>query len=120
MKTFELTDKTMKAWNTARNEKPVYINFSATRMSNAVKPNTLVQFTDFRGRKYSVPVKNRPEMLKVMAFFAELKKESLAISRVLSEYPVSYGKIPTKFHAEIRKELKALKLTKQAISIILA
>ena len=120
MKTFELTDSTLKAWNTARNEKPVFINFAATRMSNAVKPNTLVQFTDFRGRKFSVPVKNRPEMLRTMAFFAELKKESLAISQVLSEYPVSYGKIPVKFHPEIKKQLKALKLSKQAISIVLA
>lgn len=113
-------EKSQLLMNTARNEKPVYINFSATRMSNAVKPNTLVQFTDFRGRKFNVPVKNRPEMLKTMAFFSELKKESLAISQVLSEYPVSYGKIPTKFHAEIRKQLKALKLSNQAISIILA
>ena len=113
-------EKNQLLMNTARNEKPVYINFSATRMSNAVKPNTLVQFTDFRGRKFNVPVKNRPEMLKTMAFFSELKKESLAISQVLNEYPVSYGKIPTKFHAEIRKQLKALKLSNQAISIILA
>ena len=113
-------EKSQLLMNTARNEKPVYINFSATRMSNAVKPNTLVQFTDFRGRKFNVPVKNRPEMLKTMAFFSELKKESFAISQVLSEYPVSYGKIPTKYHAEIKKQLKALKLSKQAISIVLA
>lgn len=114
------SDKMQLLYNTGRNEKPVYINFSATKMSNAVKPNTLVQFTDFRGRKFNVPVKNRPEMLRTMAFFSELKKESFAISQVLSEYPVSYGKIPTKFHAEIRKQLKALKLSNQAISIILA
>lgn len=113
-------EKSQLLMNTARNEKPVYLNFSATRMSNAVKPNTLVQFTDFRGRKFNVPVKNRPEMLKTMAFFSELKKESLAISQVLNEYPVSYGVIPKKFHTEIRKQLKALKLSNQAISIILA
>ena len=106
--------------NTARNEKPVYINFSASKMSQAVKPNTLVQFTDFMGRKFNVPVKNRPEMLRTMAFFSELKKESAEIKRVLNEYPVSYGKIPTKYHAEIKKQLKALKLSKQAISIVLA
>lgn len=113
-------EKSQLLMNTARNEKPVYLNFSATKMSNAVKPNTLVQFTDFRGRKFNVPVKNRPEMLRTMAFFSELKKESFAISQVLSEYPVSYGIIPKKFHTEIRKQLKALKLSNQAISIILA
>jgi len=113
-------EKSQLLMNTARNEKPVYINFSATKMSNAVKPNTLVQFTDFMGRKFNVPVKNRPEMLRTMAFFAELKKESAAIKNVLSEYPVSYGQIPTKFHAEIKKQLKALKLSNQAIAIILA
>ena len=66
MKTFELTDTTLKAWNTARNARPVYINFAASRMSNAVRPNTLVEFTDFRGRKFSVPVKSRKQMLKTM------------------------------------------------------
>ena len=119
MKTFELTDSTLKAWNTARNEKPVFINFAATRMSNAVKPNTLVQFTDFRGRKYNVPVKNRPEMLRTMAFFAELKKESLAISRIIADYPLYYGQIDKKFIPAVKRELKALKLTPKAINNIL-
>ena len=113
-------DKNQLLMNTARNEKPVFIQFAATRMSNAVKPNTLVEFTDFMGRKYRVPVKNRPEMLRTMAFFAELKKESAAIKNVLAEYPVSYGQIPVKYHSEIKKQLKALKLSKQAISIVLA
>ena len=113
-------EKSQLLMNTARNEKPVYINFSASKMSQAVKPNTLVQFTDFMGRKFNVPVKNRPEMLRTMAFFSELEKESAEIKRVLNEYPVSYGKIPTKYHAEIKKQLKALKLSKQAISIVLA
>ena len=102
------------------NERPIYINFAASKMSNAVKPNTVVEFTDFMGRKYRVPVKNRPEMLRTMAFFAELKKESAAIKNVLAEYPVSYGQIPVKYHSEIKKQLKALKLSKQAISIVLA
>ena len=113
-------EKSQLLMNTARNEKPVFIQFAATKMSNAVKPNTLVEFTDFMGRKYRVPVKNRPEMLKTMAFFAELKKESAAIKNVLAEYPVSYGQIPVKYHSEIKKQLKALKLSKQAISIVLA
>ncbi len=113
-------EKRLTIENTARNEKPVFIQFAASRMSNAVKPNTLVQFTDFMGRKYNVPVKNKPEMLRTMAFFTELKKESAAIKQILSEYPVSYGKIPKKFHSEIKKQLKQLWLSPQAISIVLA
>jgi hypothetical protein len=33
------------------------------------------------------------------------KTESVAINKILSEYPVVMGKFPTKYHSEIRKEL---------------
>ena len=107
------------AYNTARNERPVFINFSATKMSNAVKPNTIVEFTDFMGRKHKVACKNRPEMLKAMAFFADLKKESLAISRIIADYPLYYGQIDKKFIPAVKRELKAIGLGPKAIKKVL-
>ena len=119
MKTFELSENTLKAWSTARNEKPVYINFSATKLSNAVKPNTIVEFTDFLGKKHKVACRNNSEMKKAMAFFAELKKESLAISRIIADYPLYYGQIDKKHLSSVKRELKALGLSSKAIQRVL-
>ena len=107
------------AYNTARNEKPVYINMAASKMSQAVKPNTIVIFKDFMGREHKVICRNKPEMLKAMAFFKELKKESLAISRVIADYPLYYGQIDKKHIPAVKRELKALKLGPKAIENIL-
>ena len=119
MKTFELTDTTLKAWNTARNEKPVYINFAATKLSNAVKPNSIVEFTDFMGRKHKVVCRNKPEIKKAMDFFSMLKRESAFIKLVLADYPMYATN--KKQAACVRRELKQyLKLnTKQIDNILL-
>ena len=107
------------AYNTARNEKPDYINFSATKLSNAVKPNTIVEFTDFMGRKHKVVCRNKPEMRKAMEFFSMLKRESAFIKLVLNDYPMF---ATNKKHATlVKRELKQyLKLnTKQIDNILL-
>ena len=106
------------AYNTARNERPVYINFSATKLSNAVKPNTIVEFTDFMGRKHKVVCRNKPEMLKAMKFFSTLKTEKLVVIRILQDYPL-YA--TNKKHATMaRRELRQyLKLSPKAIDNIL-
>ena len=119
--TNEFNQFTETAYNTGRNEKPVYKNFAASKMSQAVKPQSIVEFTDFMGRKHRVAVKNNTELKKQMAFFAMLKKESLTISQIISEYPISKGKIVKKYLPQLRKELKeTLSLTKKQIDLILA
>lgn len=117
--TNEFNQYTETAYNTGRNEKPVFINFSASKMSQAVKPNTIVEFTDFMGRKHKVVCRNKPEMLKAMKFFSELKKESAAIKRIITDYPLYYGQIDKKFIPAVKRELRALKLTPKAINNIL-
>ena len=107
------------AFNTARNEKPVYLNFAASKMSQAVKPNSIVEFKDFMGRTHKVVCRNTPEIKKAMAFFSELKKESLAISRIIAQYPMSYGQVTKKFIPEVRKELKGIGLNNQSIEKVL-
>ena len=107
------------SFNVARNEKPVYLNFSASKFNIPVKPNSIVEFKDFMGRTHKVVCKNNTEIKKTMMFFSELKKESLSISRIISQYPMSYGQITKKFIPEVRKELKSLGLTKSSIDKIL-
>jgi len=113
--TNEFTDV---AYNTARNERPVYINFSATKLSSAVKPNTIVEFTDYMGRKHKVVCRNKPEMFKAMQFFSILKKESAFISIVLNDYPFY---TTNKKHATlVKRELKQyLKMSPKQIDNIL-
>ena len=106
------------AYNTARNERPVYINFSATKMSQAVKPNTIVEFTDYMGRKHKVICRNKPEMKKACEFFSMLKRESTFIKMVLNDYPMF---ATNKKHATlVKRELKQyLKMSPKQIDNIL-
>lgn len=107
------------AYNTARNERPVYVNFSATKMSNSVKPNSIVMFKDFMGRQHKVVCRNKPEIKKACEFFAILKAESAQISRIIADYPMSYGQIDKKFIPAVKRELKAMGLGNKQIENIL-
>ena len=119
-KTNEFNQYTEIAYNTSRNEKPQYKNFSASKFNIPTKPNTLVEFTDFMGRKHLVQCRNNSELKKQMKFFAELKKESLTINQIISSYPISMGKIEKKFIKDCRNELKqTLGLSKKQIDLIL-
>jgi hypothetical protein len=110
---------TETAYNTSRNEKPQYKNFAASKMSQSVKPNSIVEFKDFMGRTHKVVCRNNSEVKKQMKFFAELKKESLTISQIISQYPIKLGQIEKRFVAECKRELKQFGLSKRAIDIVL-
>jgi hypothetical protein len=114
--TNEFTDV---AYNTARNERPVYVNFSATKMSNSVKPNSIVIFKDFMGRTHKVVCRNKPEIKKAFEFFSMMKKESAQITRIISQYPMSYGQVTKKFIPEVKRELKGMGLSSKQIENIL-
>ena len=101
-------------------ERPIYLNFAASKMSNAVKPNTIVEFTDFMGRKHKVACRHNGDMKKAMTFFAVLKRESTRINEIIASFPMSYGRIPKKFIAEAKRELKAIGLSAKAIDIVLS
>jgi hypothetical protein len=117
--TNEFNQFTETAYNTSRNERPQYRNFAASKMSQCVKPQSIVEFTDFMGRKHRVAVRNNTELKKQMKFFAELKKESLTIREIILSYPISMGKVQKKFLAECKRELKQFGLSKRAIDIVL-
>jgi len=101
------------------NERTVYLTFAASKMSNAVKPNTIVEFKDFMGRTHKVACRHNGDMKKAMTFFAVLKKESARINEIVSSFPMSYGRIPKKFIAECKRELKSIGLSNKAIEIVL-
>ena len=107
------------AYNTARNERPVYVNFSATKMSNSVKSNSIVIFKDFMGRTHKVVCRNKPEIKKACEFFSILKKESAQITRIIAQYPMSYGQVTKKFIPEVKRELKGMGLSSKQIENIL-
>ena len=110
---------TDKAYSTARNERPVYVNFSDSKMSNSIKPNSIVMFKDFMGRQHKVVCRNKPEIKKACEFFSMLKKESAQITRIISSYPMSYGQVTKKFIPSVKRELKAMNLSPKQIANIL-
>ena len=107
------------AFNTARNERPVYINMAASKMSNSVNPNSIVMFKDFMGRTHKVVCRNKPEIKKACEFFSMLKKESAQITRIISQYPMSYGQVTKKFIPEVKRELKGMGLSSKQSEKIL-
>lgn len=118
--TNEFNQYTEVAYNTSRNEKPQYKNFSASKFNIPTKPNSMVEFIDFMGRKHLVQCRNNTEVKKQMKFFAELKKESLTINQIISSYPISMGKVEKKYLSQCRKELKeTLNLSKKQIDLVL-
>lgn len=118
--TNEFNQFTEVSYNTSRNERPIYKNFAASKMSQCVKPQSIVEFTDFMGRTHKVAVRNNTELKKQMKFFGMLKKESSTIKTIISQYPIKLGKVEKKFLTECKRELKSvLKLTNKQLDIVL-
>ena len=82
-----------------------YVNFAASKMSNNPKFEVIVTYTDFMGRIHNIVCKSRPALKRANEFLKMFKTESVAINKILSEYPVVLGKFPKKYHSEIKKEL---------------
>ena len=111
---------TETAFNTSRNERPIYRNFASSKMSNSVKPKSMLEFTDFMGRVHKVSVRNNTELKKQMKFFGMLKRESSTIKQIIASYPIKLGKVEKRFLAECKRELKSvLKLTNKQMEIVL-
>jgi hypothetical protein len=91
-------------------------NFSATKLSNSVKPMTVVQFTDILGKKHIIKCANKTKMKEAMAFLSILKQDTATLKQIISEYPISYGRIPKKFMKEFRSELKPMGFSNEFIN----
>ena len=91
-------------------------NFSASKISNSVKPMTVVEFTDIFGKKHIIKCANKTKMKEAMAFLSILKADTATLKNILSEYPISMGRIPKKFMKELRSELKPLGFSNEFIN----
>jgi hypothetical protein len=91
-------------------------NFSASKMSNSVKPLSVVEFTDIFGKKHIIKCANKTKIKEAMIFLSMFKEETTTLKNILSEYPISMGRIPKKFMKELRSELKPLGFSNEFIN----
>lgn len=82
--------------------------FAASKMSQAVKPMTIVEYTDLLGTVHRIPVRNRTQMREVQLYLSIFKAEAATVKSIISEYPMTYGRVPKRFLSELKRELKAV------------
>ena len=87
------------------NMSTIYNNFAASKMSNNPRFEVVVSFKDFLGKEHNIVCKNRKKLAEANQFLKMFKTETVAINKILSEYPVVLGKFPKKYHSEIKREL---------------
>ena len=93
-----------------------YKVFAASKMSNSVKPLSVVEFTDIFGKKHIIKCANKSKIKEAMVFLSMFKQETNTLKNILSEYPISMGRIPKKFMKELRSELKPLGFSNEFIN----
>ena len=96
----------------------VYKRFSASKLSDSCKKNTIVEYTDLLGRKHQIPVRTKRQMREAQEFLAIFKRETSDINAIVNEYPVKYGKIEEKFVIDCMSELFAYGLTDSIVKKI--
>lgn len=93
-----------------------YKVFAASKMSNSVKPLSVVEFTDIFGKKHIIKCANKTKIKEAMVFLSMFKEETTTLKNILSEYPISMGRIPKKFMKELRSELKPFGFSNEFIN----
>lgn len=102
------------------NSEPViYKRFAASKISNHVKPMTVVEFTDLLGRKHRIPVRNKTQMREAQEFLAIFKKEVAEVNAIVNEYNWSYGRVAEADVIDCMNELLAYGLTENIIKRII-
>jgi hypothetical protein len=86
-------------------------NFAASKMSMGKKTQCIVEYTDMFGKLHRIVCNNRKQMIEAQSFLGMFKTESAKVKSILSEYPISFGRIPKKFLPELRSELKEFGLS---------
>jgi hypothetical protein len=57
------------------------------------------------GKSHNIVCNNRKKLVEANQFLKMFKTESVAIGKILGEYPVVMGEYPKKYHSEIKREL---------------
>ena len=97
----------------------VYLRFAASKISDSVKPMTVVEFTDLLGRKHRIPVRNKRQMREAQEFLSMFKKEVAEVNAIVNEYNWSYGRVAEADVLDCMNELLAYGLTENVISRII-
>jgi hypothetical protein len=74
-------------------------------MSNNPRFEVIVSYTDFMGKSHNIVCNSRKKLIEANQFLKMFKSESVAIGKILGEYPVVMGEYPKKYHSEIKREL---------------
>ena len=83
-------------------------NFAASKMSNSVKPLTVVEYKDMFGKVHHIPVRNKTQMREAQVYLSIFKKECATLKQIIGEYPIVMGRIPKKFMSELRSDIKRI------------
>ena len=102
------------------NSEPViYRRFAASKLSNSVKPMTVVEFTDLLGRKHRIPVRNKRQMREAQEFLSMFKREVAEVNAIVNEYNWSYGRVAESDVIDCMNELLAYGLTESIVKRII-
>lgn len=99
-------------------EPTIYRRFAASKLSDRVKPNVVVEFVDITGRKHTIPVRSKRKREQAQEFLAILKKEKAEVNAILAEYPWTMGKVDPEFAIDCMLELYAYGLDTYSVSAI--
>jgi len=83
-------------------------NFAASKISNSVKPLTVVEYKDMFGKVHRIPVRNKTQMREAQVYLSIFKKECVTLKQIIGEYPIVMGRIPKKFMSELRSDIKRI------------
>jgi len=83
-------------------------NFAASKISNSVKPLTVVEYKDMFGKVHRIPVRNKTQMREAQLYLSIFKKECATLKQLVAEYPIVMGRIPKKFLKEFRSDVKSI------------
>lgn len=102
---FRLSTSSPSALGRAIDNPPKQFAGSKIPQRKAGKILAEVAYVDYTGKRHVIVCGSKSEILKARKWFDFFRDEHLAIRDLLSEYQ-SFGVIPKKWHATVRRELK--------------
>lgn len=93
-------------WATPANEKTVFNNFSASKLTERASGSLHVEYTNVFGKRQIIPCKNRTQLKKASEFLSMFKKEENRVKMICAQYNVKSGKFQKL--SQLKKDLSAL------------
>lgn len=103
-------------WSTPANEKTVFNNFSASKLTERASGSLHVEYTDVFGKRQIIPCKNRTQLKKASEFLSMFKKEENRVKMICAQYNVKRGKFQN--ISQLKKELASLGFGSTGIKLL--